>query len=169
MDTLLAGLAVLQEYLESVLEHFRGLQDGSKQRAVINVDDEAAAQVLEAASGVPCITFGMNNASANVRVESLELSLWQTTVSLRGLAENHLPSPTNPVHILGGGVTHGHVGHNTSGIAHQGRAGSTRQGKPLKGIPQAVEAATEVGLGIYQSKSPGCWGQLATATSTTAR
>lgn len=93
MDTLLPGLPVLQEYLESVLEHFRGLQDGSKQRAVINVDDEAAAQVLEAASGVPCITYGMNNASANVRVESLELSLWQTTVGTCSHAENPLAQP----------------------------------------------------------------------------
>jgi len=32
---------------------------------------------------------------------------------------------------------HGHVGHNTSGIAHRGRAGGTRPGELLKGIPSA--------------------------------
>lgn len=64
-----------------LLEPFRELQDGSRQRAVINIDDEAAAAMLEAASGVPCITYGVNNARADVRVESLELTLWRTTVS----------------------------------------------------------------------------------------
>jgi UDP-N-acetylmuramate-alanine ligase len=64
-----------------LLEHFRELQDSSKQRAVINIDDAAAAAVLEAASGVPCVTFGIDNLQADVRVESLELSLWRTTVS----------------------------------------------------------------------------------------
>jgi UDP-N-acetylmuramyl tripeptide synthase len=63
-----------------LLEHFRELQDSSKQRAVVNIDDEAAAAVLQAASGVPCITFGIHNAKADVRVESLDLSLWRTTV-----------------------------------------------------------------------------------------
>jgi hypothetical protein len=71
----------LQEHLEVLLEHFRELQDSSKQRAVINIDDAAAAAVLEAASGVPRITFGIENPQADVRVESLELSLWRTTVS----------------------------------------------------------------------------------------
>lgn len=69
-----------EEHLEVLLEHFRELQDSSKQRAVINIDDEAAAAVLQAASGVPCITFGINNAKADVRVESLDLSLWRTTM-----------------------------------------------------------------------------------------
>lgn len=64
-----------------LLEPFRELQDGSRQRAVINIDDEAAAAMLEAASGVPCITYGVNNARADVRVESLDLTLWRTTVS----------------------------------------------------------------------------------------
>lgn len=62
-------------------EHFKGLQDASKQRAVINIDDDAAAAVVQAAAGVPCITYSISNPQANVRVESLELSLWQTTVS----------------------------------------------------------------------------------------
>lgn len=63
-----------------LLEHFKGLQDGSRQRAVINIDDEAAAAVLDAAAAVPCITYGVNNARADVRVESLDLTLWRTTV-----------------------------------------------------------------------------------------
>lgn len=72
---------LLQEHLDVLLEHFRELQDGSRQRAVINIDDEAAAAMLEAASGVPCITYGVNNARADVQVESLDLTLWRTTVS----------------------------------------------------------------------------------------
>lgn len=71
------------------MEHFRELQDGSKQRAVVNIDDEAAAAVLQAASGVPCITFGINNAKADVCVESLDLSLWRTTVRRRAITAQH--------------------------------------------------------------------------------
>jgi UDP-N-acetylmuramate-alanine ligase len=74
-------LVLPQEHLDVLLEHFSELQDGSRQRAVINIDDEAAAAMLEAASGVPCITYGVNNARADVRVESLDLTLWRTTVS----------------------------------------------------------------------------------------
>jgi hypothetical protein len=78
-----------QEHLDVLLEHFRELQDGSRQRAVINIDDEAAAAMLEAASGVPCITYGVNNARADVRVESLDLTLWRTTVSRDHAKQQH--------------------------------------------------------------------------------
>lgn len=70
----------MQEYLDCLLEHFGALQDSSKQRAVVNLDDEASEAVLKAASRVPCITYSLNNPQADVRVESLQLSLWQTTV-----------------------------------------------------------------------------------------
>lgn len=73
----------MQEYLEVLLEHFSELQDSSNQRAVINIDDEAGAAVLQAASGVPCVTYGITNPNAQVRVESLDLSLWRTTVSMK--------------------------------------------------------------------------------------
>lgn len=72
-----------QDYLEHVLQLFRELQDADTQRAVINVDDEAAPDVLQAASAVPCLTYGIDNANADVRVESLQLSLWRTTVRVQ--------------------------------------------------------------------------------------
>jgi len=40
------------------------------------------------------------------------------------------------------------AGHNTSDIAHQGRAGGTRPDKPLKGHPQAAKAAAKVDQSI---------------------
>jgi len=56
----------------------------------------------------------------------------------------------NRPRIYGGKyITRGHVRHNTTGIAHRGRAGGTRPGKSLKGNPQAAEAATKVDQGIY--------------------
>lgn len=36
--------------------------------------------VLEASRAVPTVTYSMSNTSANVHCESLELTLWQTTV-----------------------------------------------------------------------------------------
>jgi UDP-N-acetylmuramyl tripeptide synthase len=72
----------LQEYVGSILELLRGLKDREQQRAVLNADDEHFAAAAAAASGVPCVTYGINNATADVRAESIELTLWQTTVRL---------------------------------------------------------------------------------------
>jgi UDP-N-acetylmuramate-alanine ligase len=69
-----------QAALDAQLELFRAASDAEQQRIVVNADDGAAAHVLAAAAGVPAMTYGITNASADVRVESLELTLWQTTV-----------------------------------------------------------------------------------------
>lgn len=70
---------LLQEYLDSMLELIRGLRDADRQRAVINADDESYRAAEAACGSVPFLTFGIN-ADADVRAETLELTLWQTTV-----------------------------------------------------------------------------------------
>jgi UDP-N-acetylmuramate-alanine ligase len=80
----------MQECLETLCEHFKELQDSTRQRAVINIDDEAAAAVLQAASSVPCLTYSISNSTADVRVESLDLTLWRTTVRQQHSIAQHL-------------------------------------------------------------------------------
>eukprot|EP00882_Tetradesmus_deserticola_P019921 GHRQ01021472.1.p1 GENE.GHRQ01021472.1~~GHRQ01021472.1.p1 ORF type:complete len:366 (+),score=136.00 GHRQ01021472.1:710-1807(+) len=69
-----------QEYLDSMLELLRSLKDPQQQRAVINADDDQFAAAAAAASAVPRVTYGINNPTADVRAESIELTLWQTTI-----------------------------------------------------------------------------------------
>lgn len=69
----------LQACLEAVLELFDKLKDSDKQRAVINADDEHYAAVA-AATAVPSITYSINNRSADVHAETIEFTLWDTTV-----------------------------------------------------------------------------------------
>jgi UDP-N-acetylmuramate-alanine ligase len=64
-----------------MLQQFRGLTDAGSQRAVVNIDDPAGPSVAAAAARVPCITYGIDNAAADVRVVDLQLTLWRTTVS----------------------------------------------------------------------------------------
>jgi UDP-N-acetylmuramyl pentapeptide synthase len=66
-----------------MLELLRGLKDPQQQRAVINADDEQFAAAAAAASAVPRITYGISNPAADVRAESITLTLWQTTVRSR--------------------------------------------------------------------------------------
>jgi len=69
--------------------------------------------------------------------------------SFSGRVRGRSQSPTQPAVItitVAFFVTSGHAmagRHNTSGIAHQGRAGGTRPGKSLKGFPQAAKAAAK--------------------------
>jgi UDP-N-acetylmuramyl pentapeptide synthase len=77
----------VQEYVGSILELLRNLKDREQQRAVLNADDEHFAAAAAAANGVPCVTYGISNASADVRAESIEFTLWQTTVSLGAVAQ----------------------------------------------------------------------------------
>ncbi|WIA32264.1 hypothetical protein OEZ86_003110 [Tetradesmus obliquus] len=69
-----------QEYVDSTLELLRCLKDPQQQRAVINADDEHFAAAAAAAGAVPRITYGINNPAADVRAESISLTLWQTTI-----------------------------------------------------------------------------------------
>lgn len=66
--------------MDSTLELLRCLKDPQQQRAVINADDEHFAAAAAAAGAVPRITYGINNPAADVRAESISLTLWQTTV-----------------------------------------------------------------------------------------
>lgn len=72
----------LQEYLDAQLALLARLKDPDSQRAVVNADNEAAAAAVAACGGLPVVTYGINSPAADVRVESLELTLWQTTVRL---------------------------------------------------------------------------------------
>jgi UDP-N-acetylmuramate-alanine ligase len=65
-----------------MLDLLRRLDDPQQQRAVINADDESFAAAAAAASAVPRITYGIDNPIADVRAESISMTLWETTVSL---------------------------------------------------------------------------------------
>jgi hypothetical protein len=109
----------LQEYVNSILELLRNLKDREQQRAVLNADDEHFAAAAAAASGVPCVTYGINNASADVRAESIEFTLWQTTVSLTA-------------------VTHHSYVRNDHGLVHITQ--QSRQGVESRGSDQFLPA-----------------------------
>lgn len=69
----------VQEYVVAQVQPFVRLTDSSKQRGVINIDDPAAQQVKEACR-VPFMTYAVQDTSADVWVESMELSIWETQV-----------------------------------------------------------------------------------------
>lgn len=67
--------------MDNMLELLRYLEDSDKQRAVINADDESYQAAQAACGSIPYLTYGVN-ADADVKAESVELTLWQTTVSM---------------------------------------------------------------------------------------
>lgn len=65
-----------------MLELIRSLKDSDRQRAVINADDESYKAAEAACGSIPFLTYGIN-ADADVKAESVALTLWQTTVRRR--------------------------------------------------------------------------------------
>eukprot|EP00878_Enallax_costatus_P033621 GHUV01037156.1.p1 GENE.GHUV01037156.1~~GHUV01037156.1.p1 ORF type:complete len:424 (+),score=127.09 GHUV01037156.1:272-1543(+) len=71
-----------QEYMDGMLELIRSLKDADRQRAVINADDESYKAAEAACGSIPFLTYGINT-DADVRAESVELTLWQTTIIVK--------------------------------------------------------------------------------------
>ncbi|GBF91369.1 hypothetical protein Rsub_04109 [Raphidocelis subcapitata] len=71
-----------EAYLESKLSLFEAMRDSERQRAVVNMDDEASARVLNATS-VPAVTYAIRDRRADVWAESMQLTAWETEVIVR--------------------------------------------------------------------------------------
>ena len=52
------------------------------QRAVVNLDDEAAQAMAEAADEVPLVTYSFSNPDADVRATSVKFSIWETELTI---------------------------------------------------------------------------------------
>lgn len=59
------------------------LDNPAKQRAVVNIDSEYAAKFLEFAANVPVVTYGIKDQEADVCIESVKYSIWETELLIR--------------------------------------------------------------------------------------
>ena len=59
------------------------LDNPEKQRAIINIDDEHAPRFLEFAKNVPVVTYGIKDPNADVGVESVKYTIWETELLIR--------------------------------------------------------------------------------------
>ena len=53
------------------------------QAAVINLDDPVAPQLLEQVRGFPVVTYGIDNADADVVAESARFTIWESEVIVK--------------------------------------------------------------------------------------
>ncbi|CAD7705257.1 unnamed protein product, partial [Ostreobium quekettii] len=73
----------LDDYIEAKGLLFQKLDNPEKQRAVVNIDSEYAAKFLEFAANVPVVTYGIKDQNADVCIESVKYSIWETELLIR--------------------------------------------------------------------------------------
>ncbi|KAK9805281.1 hypothetical protein WJX72_010844 [[Myrmecia] bisecta] len=73
----------MEAYLEAKGSLFLKLNDASRQRAVINVDDPYADDIKQFATAVPVVTYAVNDREADVWAEKVKFSIWETEILIR--------------------------------------------------------------------------------------
>lgn len=84
----------MEDYKHAKAKLFYSLSDPVRQRAVVNLDDEAAQFFADAASDVPVVTYSYDNDAADVYCRSCKMTVWDSDlVVATPLGDKHIITP----------------------------------------------------------------------------
>jgi len=121
--------------LEAKLKLFRMLVDSKRQWAIINTDDPFAKNFAQMSEKVPIVTFSVKQRVADVCIEKIETSIFETSILITLPLNTQLKITTQ---LLGKSNVYNILGAVSTGIA---------LGIPLKSIVNGIETVETV---------PGC-------------
>jgi UDP-N-acetylmuramyl tripeptide synthase len=122
----------VKNYVEAMLKLFTYLKNPIQQRAIINLDDSFVEQFAWAAENVPVVTYSTKNRDADVHIEKIETSIFETFLMICTPLNNRLKVITK---LLGNFNSQNILAAIASGIAI---------GAPFNKIVNGIEAVEVV-------------------------
>ncbi len=126
------ALASTRDVLAAQLRLFDKLIDGGAQTAVVNLDDPSAEQALRCAARVPVVTYGIDNAQADVVATGARFTIWEAQLEVRTpLGTLSIVTPLlgkhNVYNVLAAVATGVALKVGKHGVCRRGRGGGARK------------------------------------------